>query len=408
MNEPDVRHALDKLRAYVEREGFKGYDPYDTLNATRVDFRRFGRWGPAVAIQIQKRNPFNVRPWLGIEKAHNPKGMGVLLNAYATLYAHDHAPATRAAADGLFDWLGNHVADGYHGACWGYNFDWANRVWYLEAGVPSIVVTGFVGLGIFRYFEATGEPRALTLARSACDFILEDLPRTTTADGLCFSYTPRMRDCCYNASLLGAALLARVAHVTGEDALREAARRAVAFVVARQHPDGHWDYAEDPATGRVDPQLDFHQGYVLDALDGYLRYAADPSPRVAEALARGAAFYRQAQFLPDGRARWRLPRQWPVDIHNQAQGILTFARMADRDASYEAAARRVAAWTIRRMQDPEGFFYYRRGRLHVHRISYMRWSQAWMLLALATLLHPPHRRHGAPVPLPKPAEAPHV
>jgi hypothetical protein len=38
------------------------------------------------------------------------------------------------------------------------------------------------------------------------------------------------------------------------------------------------------------------------------------------------------------------------------------------------------------MSDDRGFFYYRILRSHTNRISYMRWSQAWMLLAMVTLM----------------------
>ena len=41
---------------------------------------------------------------------------------------------------------------------------------------------------------------------------------------------------------------------------------------------------------------------------------------------------------------------------------------------------------MKHMLDKRGFFYYRVLRLRTIRTSYMRWSQAWMLLALATLL----------------------
>ena len=38
------------------------------------------------------------------------------------------------------------------------------------------------------------------------------------------------------------------------------------------------------------------------------------------------------------------------------------------------------------MRDREGYFYYQVQPFYKNRISYMRWSQAWMLLALSTLL----------------------
>jgi hypothetical protein len=38
------------------------------------------------------------------------------------------------------------------------------------------------------------------------------------------------------------------------------------------------------------------------------------------------------------------------------------------------------------MWDKEGFFYYRVLRFGTIQTSYMRWSQAWMLLAMSALL----------------------
>jgi hypothetical protein len=38
------------------------------------------------------------------------------------------------------------------------------------------------------------------------------------------------------------------------------------------------------------------------------------------------------------------------------------------------------------MQGKDGHFYYRLGKYHKNKISYMRWSQAWMFLALINFL----------------------
>jgi hypothetical protein len=49
-------------------------------------------------------------------------------------------------------------------------------------------------------------------------------------------------------------------------------------------------------------------------------------------------------------------------------------------------ARLVFRWAMNHMWDKRGFFSYRVLRLCTIRTSYMRWSQAWMLLALSSLL----------------------
>ena len=51
----------------------------------------------------------------------------------------------------------------------------------------------------------------LEIARSVCDFILRDLPRTVENDEeICFSYAPNSDTRIFNASLLAAEVLASV------------------------------------------------------------------------------------------------------------------------------------------------------------------------------------------------------
>ena len=49
-------------------------------------------------------------------------------------------------------------------------------------------------------------------------------------------------------------------------------------------------------------------------------------------------------------------------------------------------ARQIASWTIQNLRDKRGFFYYQRRRFYTVRKPYMRWTQAWMLYALARLI----------------------
>ncbi len=42
-------------------------------------------------------------------------------------------------------------------------------------------------------------------------------------------------------------------------------------------------------------------------------------------------------------------------------------------------------WAMNHMWDERGYFYYQSLPLYKIKISYMRWSQAWMLYALACL-----------------------
>jgi len=69
-----------------------------------------------------------------------------------------------------------------------------------------------------------------------------------------------------------------------------------------------------------------------------------------------------------------------------AQSILTLLAFRDLDPLNVPLARSVFDWAMKHMWDERGFFYYRVLRLCTIRTSYMRWSQAWMLLALSSWL----------------------
>jgi hypothetical protein len=379
---PVISESLEKLRIYIEAEEFKGYDPYDTLTSP-IPFHVFTRYGQAIATQIQKRNPFNIRPLLGIKKEYNPKGMGLLLHGYVLLQNNFPEKDFSKQIHFIYNWLRNNQSKGFGSACWGYNFGWANPEKYLPPFAPTIVATSFIASGIYEYYKLTKDESAKGLLISIGNFILNDLPVSETKDGICFSYSPFMKDCCYNASLLGAETLARIYSLTGNEQLKQKAISAVDFVIAQQHADGHWEYKIDLSTGKERHQVDFHQGYVIDSIRNVNRYAALNNNAWQKATDKGLQFYREQQFFAEGRSKWRLPKIYPVEIHNQSQGIITFAS----DPSYVDFAGTVLNWTLDNMQDEKGYFYYRKLKYYTNKISFMRWSNAWMFLAMAQYIN---------------------
>ncbi len=428
-----IEASLTRLLSYVEAENYNGYDPYDTLNSW-VPFQWLGKWGPVLAIQFQKRNPLNIRPLLGIRKGRNPKAIGLFLRAYSTLYRHEPREEYLLAMHELFDWLKDNPSPGYSRYCWGYDFPWASPVKYMDAYMPSVVATGFVVKGIFEYWcaiqnienvesrdgaqhaaplqdhEQRHQPNArndqiIEVLSGAADFVLNHLDRVEDETGVCISYTPVMKDACYNASLLGAEILARYLAVVGStnsleqlpprygrasqssarptrgDDVLNLVERSVDFVVARQLPDGRWNYSVDLSNGRERTQIDFHQGYVIESIEEIMRLTDMRKPRWEEAVRKGLEYYRKVQFFDEGRSLWRIPKEWPVEIHNQAQGVITFGKFDE----YREFAGTIAEWTIEHMQDSRGYFYYQKFTRYTNKISYMRWSNAWMAVALSSL-----------------------
>ncbi len=187
----NVMPYLDNLMAYVEAADYAGYDPYDALNSPLI--RRMGaksKWVRMAATQAIRRSPINFRPLLGIRKGHNAKGIGLFLWGYVKLYAATQEPRYLERVDYLLGMLERLRSPGYSGNCWGYNFDWQSRTAFRPAGTPTIVNTSFIGHALLDCYELTGRQRALDLALSIKDFILNDLHRTPDGDAFCFSYTP--------------------------------------------------------------------------------------------------------------------------------------------------------------------------------------------------------------------------
>lgn len=380
-----ITFALEKLISYIMAKDFCGYDPYDTLNS-RLGLQRFGKWIPAVAVQIQKRNPINIRPLLGIREGRNPKGIGLMLKAFTILYQIEPKEYYREIADLLCQWLIENHSIGYSGYAWGYNFDWANPEGNLKAFTPSVVVTAFVADGLYEYYQTFKLDEAKQAVLSSCKFIADDLPVMQLSQGISIAYTQQSNGCCYNASMLGAETLAKGHKLSGNKEWLNRAQAAVEFVVSRQKEDGHWNYSYNPETDLEREQVDFHQGFILVSLENYRHAADDYNKKIIKALEKGLTFYRAKQFSEQGRSFWRYPKQWPTDIHHQAQGIITFSKLQRFDFDYYKFARKIAEWTLRNMQDRKGFFYYQKHRFYTNRIPYMRWGQAWMLLALAELI----------------------
>jgi hypothetical protein len=392
----EYEQALRHLLGWVEARDHTGFDPYDGLNFPGARAVRRHPLANAVVTQTFKRLPVNLRPLLGMPRTRMPKAIGLFLTAYALLggRARDRRDEAGAAecidrCNDLVDWLAENTVPGYAGSAWNFGFSYKS----FDAH-PTVVITAIIARGLFACHALTGSREAARLLRGACDFVLNELHVTETDHGICFSYTPRSDlsrpaklDCCYNASLLGAEVLAMGHVLTGEPRMREMTIRAADFVVSHQKPDGRWNYSIDPRSGEERKQVDFHQGFIIDSLLACVRHGNLGDPRYLDAIERAARFYRREQFTDDGRALWRLPDAWPADIHCQAQGIITFADLARFDPKKHGEfATTIARWTIRNMQDRQGFFHHRKGRVLTNRIAYMRWGQAWMAVALARLL----------------------
>ena len=388
--------AVRKLVVYCQANNWAGYDPYDALNCKVFGILPFlnSRFPRLALTQALKRSPINLRRLLLVQKAQNPKAMGLFLSAFVRLSGSnlvDAEPLAGLMIERLIA-LRSHRTDYW---CWGYSFPWQMRKGFVPRWAPNLVCTTFAANALLDVYEKFQDSRCLEMASSAAEFILNELYWTRGEIVSGFSY-PRadLQVQVYNANFLAAALLCRVYRHTGENRFLDPALTAARYSAAMQFPDGSWTYGETSTQQWID---NFHTGFNLCALRSIGRYAG--TGEFDGYLRRGLDFYRSHFLREDGAVRYFHDRTYPIDIHCVAQAIITLMELQDLDPACVSEARSVFQWAMNHMWDDRGFFYYRLLRHWTNRISYMRWSQAWMLLAMATLLSRPGETSALPQPV---------
>lgn len=221
----------------------------------------------------------------------------------------------------------------------------------------------------------------LDVAISAANFVINDLHRTPYKDGFLFSYSPLDgNDTVFNASLLGSRLLSFCYKYTGKEIYKDLAEQSVKACCAGQREDGGWVYGMLPVQSWVDS---FHTGYNLDALIAYQENTEDC--KFKEFIDRGFDYYINNFFEEDGTPKYYDNQKFPIDIHCPGQLIVTLCRLHKME-EYKSLAEKVLNWTIGNMQSPKGYFYYQLKPGVSSKISYMRWSNAFMFNALSHYL----------------------
>ncbi len=383
--------AYHKLFDFISRHNFKGYDPYDG-NHTR--FGLLKKYYPTrlVLTYLNKFSPVNFRPLLGISRSESNQTLAFLMRAVLT-----HNPGTSQAEEFIQNTLNHFITSSqkkiYGEHAW-YGLDFPVQMLKpktpFDHSIPDVIATEACALAILQYAQKEHKYDLLKEYITGVVGYFMKHHLVESGNNTFFKYYPDspLHQVTYNASIIAAVYLLEVDHIEKETTWTETAKKAIDFVVNRQHPEGYWNYRINLKTGEEKQQIDFHQGFILDALLRFIQLEGNNNPVAKESYKKGLEFYHKKQFLPNGQGIYRYPRKWPVNIHNQAQGIITFTRAAAAGfgEKYHHFARTIAQWTIQNMQDKDGHFYFLKYPLFTNKIPYIRWSDAAMAYALAVLL----------------------
>ncbi len=378
-----LQDVVISLMDYCAKDEWAGFDPYDALNSrifTRTPFHG-SRICRLAFTQTMKRLPFNLRPLLLVPKKQNPKAIGLFLRGtikLSRLGLFDRKNLSRTLVEKLVELR----SPGSHYWCWGYSFPWQTRTILVPRWAPNLVCTAFVANALLDTYDEIQDSRCLNMATSAAEYIVDVLYRTDGGSFAGFSYpVPTSLGRVHNANLLGAALLCRIYKQTSDKKFLDPALKAARYSAAKQRDDGSWAYGESPTQSWAD---NFHTGYNLCALQAICDYAG--TLEFQPYIRQGFDFYRKHFFREDGAPKYFHDRTYPIDAHSVAQSIITLLTLKDIGSGSVDQALSVFKWAMNHLWDEQGYFYYQVFPFFKNKISYMRWTQAWMFLALSTLL----------------------
>ena len=423
----DITGILDKTMEWSRQRSYAGHSKHDALNSRFLEACSMNNAFLRLLItQLVMRCPFNIRPFLGVPRLRNPKGVGLFAYALLDLAGISTDENSKeqhlSEAEELLKWLigssspnapastvirhafelesesVDRLEDGASkliGMGWGYHYPWQDQGFFQPRHYPNRVVTSWIGFAFLRAYEIGHDHRYLDACREIAEFLTEN-PRVLyeDEDKLCYSYVP-LRDIDWavmDVSALVSAFLARYAAAldrAGRDGgdFRELAGRLMSFVVDKQTDYGAWFYTWPAGDSHIKHD-NYHTGIILDCLADYMSYARDQ--RWNQQYLKGLAYYRKALFSSRGAPRWMNDREFPRDIHGAAAGILAFTRAAAFDGENADAhlgmADQILEWTVGNLYDARGFFRYQKTRFYRKNFCLMRWGNAWMCRAIAQRL----------------------
>jgi polysaccharide biosynthesis protein VpsJ len=369
------------ILADSRKNDFAGQDPFDGLNSRFFSMfpkLKKGLFGLAW-IQFHKRSIFNFRSVFGVPQKRNPKGIGLFILGLLEDYKHQGNKEHLEQAKALADWLLTQQSDQteWQHACWGYHFDWNARAFFVPKGKPNVITTIYVAQALYALYEITQDERYKTPAFDAADFIVKTL--YTEHDGRTFfAYIPEEIAFVHNASLWGAAWVAKVASLTGNTEYKELALKVARQSVTEQGDDGSWVYGARHHHQFIDG---FHTGYNLEALD-VLRKALSTN-EFDSAIDKGLAYYRTELFEQDGTAKYYNNNRYPLDMHSVSQAVLTLLKVSGSEEDVQLAETVINRSIDTLYMPNKQRFVYQQHKNFTNKINYIRWTQAWVYYSFA-------------------------
>jgi hypothetical protein len=293
-----IDHSYNKVISYLIKSDFTGYDPYDGASS-KLKWVNGNKYTRILATYVNKFSPVNIRPFLKIPKSKQNQALAFIARAMMHKYEIYRGEIRKIAehliTDSLFDEYGYH--------CWdAHGFPIQVRNGYKPVGITDIIGTEAIGL-LFNELDIQEKDNTYReICISVSDFIQNELS-VQWNNMHYYRYTPHTSrsNWCYNASIIAAVYVARIAKHYDVDYDERFIDNAIKDVISRQKRDGEWYYSLNLESGYEKKQIDFHQGFILDSLLEYMKMNGFDEPFLGSYI-KGLEFYKKNNFSPTVRA----------------------------------------------------------------------------------------------------------
>jgi len=328
------------------------------------------------------------RKLLHIQPDVNPKAMSLFASGYLDLYKITGNEKSLLKSEYCINWLIKNASHKNEGTGWGYPFDWQSTE-FIPRGIPNGIVTSAAGTAILEYYEFTHDEKYLKICIDICRFLISLPTDTINNNLLCFSYTPLFINHVHNLNLFVAEYLLRISKLINHPEWEKLAMMAVNYTLSAQNTDGSFDY-NGPPEKPMNLIDHYHTGFVLRMLHSIWKLTQ--KDHIYHALKRCYEHYIQKFFHNDIIPKLKPDKLYRIDIHSCSESIICLSELSDIFPESLERAGKIIEWTIRNLQDQEGYFYYGflksrlTGIVFKSKIPYIRWGQAWMLRAMSKFL----------------------
>lgn len=371
-----VEDIVSSLLRDAKINDYAGKDPFDGLNSKFFYFFPRAKTGLLGLFwtQLHKRSAINFRTVFFVPDKRNPKGIGLFILGLLENYQSTNEQSYLDEAVELANWLLTQQSDRtlWGHSCWGYHFDWNARAFFVPKGKPNVITTVYVAQALWALGEIINSDKYREPAIDSANFIVKHL--YTELDGECFfSYIPGETALVYNASLWGAAWVAKIASITGNSQYKKLSLAVARQSVLAQSYDGSWVYGTRHHHQFIDS---FHTGYNLEALT--LLADSLSTDEFKSSIELGFKFYKTQFFEADGTAKYYHNNRYPLDMHSVSQAVLTLLKVGGTPDDLIMADRIISnAIEILYLKNKRRFVY-QKNQYYTNKIDYIRWTKAWV------------------------------